>query len=76
MSEEQTKTTINLTAPTLSLLGVAFVVLKLCDVIQWSWWYVLMPFYLPIGLLLAFVVVMFIIYVIAILIGVIHSSLQ
>jgi len=76
MSEEQTKTTINLTAPTLSLLGVAFVVLKLCDVIQWSWWYVLMPFYLPIGLLLAFVVVVFIIYVIAILIGVIHSSLQ
>lgn len=76
MSEEQTKTTINITAPTLSLLGVAFVVLKLCDVIQWSWWYVLMPFYLPIGLLLAFVVAVFIIYVIAILIGVIHSSLQ
>jgi hypothetical protein len=29
------------------LLGVAFVVLKLCGVIDWSWWYVTMPFWLP-----------------------------
>jgi len=27
------------------LLGVAFVVLKLCDVIDWSWWWVLAPFW-------------------------------
>jgi len=29
----------------LGLLGVAFVVLKLTDVIDWSWWYVTMPFW-------------------------------
>jgi membrane-bound ClpP family serine protease len=29
----------------LSLLGVAFVVLKLIGVISWSWWLVLLPFY-------------------------------
>jgi len=29
------------------LLGVAFVVLKLTDVIDWSWWWVLSPFWIP-----------------------------
>lgn len=24
-------------------LGLAFIVLKLCSVIDWSWWWVLMP---------------------------------
>ena len=27
------------------LLGVAFVVLKLCKVINWSWWWVTAPFW-------------------------------
>jgi phosphoglycerol transferase MdoB-like AlkP superfamily enzyme len=27
----------------LSLLGLAFIVLKLCHVITWSWWWVLAP---------------------------------
>lgn len=27
----------------LSLLAVAFIVLKLCGVINWSWWWVLSP---------------------------------
>lgn len=29
----------------LGLLGVAFVVLKLTGVIDWSWWLVTLPFY-------------------------------
>jgi len=29
----------------LGLLGVAFVILKLCGVINWSWWYVTLPFW-------------------------------
>jgi phosphoglycerol transferase MdoB-like AlkP superfamily enzyme len=28
-----------------SLLGVAFVILKLCHVIDWSWWWVTAPFW-------------------------------
>jgi Flp pilus assembly protein protease CpaA len=39
----------------IGLLGVSFVVLKLTKVIDWSWWYVTMPFWLGyalIGLLL------------------------
>ena len=35
------------------LLGVAFVVLKLTGVINWSWWYVTMPFWGPFALVLA-----------------------
>lgn len=27
------------------LLGVAFVVMKLCGVIDWSWWWVTAPFW-------------------------------
>jgi phosphoglycerol transferase MdoB-like AlkP superfamily enzyme len=30
---------------TLGLLGIAFVVLKLCHVIDWSWWWVTCPFW-------------------------------
>lgn len=29
------------------LLGVAFMVLKLCGVIDWSWWWVTAPFWGP-----------------------------
>lgn len=29
----------------LSLLGVVFITLKLCNVITWSWWLVLLPLY-------------------------------
>lgn len=29
----------------IGLLGVCFVVLKLMNIINWSWWYVTMPFW-------------------------------
>ena len=29
------------------LLGIAFIVLKLCDVVDWSWWWVLAPIWIP-----------------------------
>lgn len=37
------KITINLTA----LLTVIFIILKLCKVITWSWWWVLSPLWIP-----------------------------
>ena len=37
----------------LGLLGVAFVILKLCHVITWSWWWVTLPFWGGIALVLA-----------------------
>jgi len=35
-----------------TLLTVAFVVLKLCGVISWSWWWVLSPLWIPLVILL------------------------
>ena len=34
------------------LLGVSFVVLKLTGYIDWSWWFVTMPFWFGFGILL------------------------
>ncbi len=36
-----------------TLLGVAFIVLKLTHVIDWAWWLVLLPIYLGPAILLA-----------------------
>ena len=38
------------------LLAVAFIVLKLCGVINWSWWWVLAPVWGPLALLLLILV--------------------
>jgi hypothetical protein len=34
------------------LLLIVFIVLKLCGVISWSWWWVISPFWIPIALIL------------------------
>ncbi len=40
------------------LLGVCFIVQKLCGVIDWSWWWVTLPFWviIPVLLVIALVV--------------------
>ena len=38
------------------LLGLIFVVLKLCNVINWSWWYVAMPFWVGFMFAIIFVI--------------------
>lgn len=35
------------------LLAIVFIVLKLCSVIDWSWWWVLAPLWIPITFCLA-----------------------
>lgn len=40
------------------LLGVVFVTLKLCGVIDWSWWAVTMPFWIGFALLLGIFLVL------------------
>jgi hypothetical protein len=39
------------------LLGVAFVVLKLMGVINWSWWWVTCPFWIGLAIVIAVIVV-------------------
>lgn len=38
------------------LLTVAFIVLKLCGVISWSWWWVLSPIWISILLILLIII--------------------
>lgn len=44
-----------------SLLSVAFIVLKLCNVIDWSWWWVLAPIWIPIALVVILLILKFIV---------------
>jgi hypothetical protein len=48
--------------PVLSILAIVFTTLKLCNVIAWSWWWVLSPLWLPfafIGGIVAFAAICF-----------------
>lgn len=47
------------------LLGVVFVTLKLCHVINWSWWWVTLPFWGGIAAVAAFLGFMLVLVVIA-----------
>lgn len=44
------------------LLAIVFIVLKLCHVIDWSWWWVLAPLWgsLAFGLLLGLLLILFV----------------
>lgn len=42
------------------LLTIAFIVLKLCKVIEWSWWWVLSPLWISVGLGLTILVIVII----------------
>lgn len=39
------------------LLLVAFIVLKLCHVIEWSWWWVLSPLWIPIIVVIVILII-------------------
>ena len=44
------------------LLGIVFITLKLCNVIDWAWWLVLLPIWGPIVIWLLFLLVLFVWY--------------
>lgn len=39
------------------LLAIAFIVLKLCKVISWSWWWVLAPLWAPVVTSIVFLII-------------------
>lgn len=63
-SEEKSKVTVNGIGFS-SLLTIAFIVLKLCGVINWSWWLVLLPILISTGLGLLILIIAIILMVIA-----------
>lgn len=46
------------------LLAIAFIVLKLCNLITWSWLWVLAPIWLPIAITIAIMVIVHIVCII------------
>lgn len=46
---DKTGMTVGRGAGVLDLLGVAFVVMKLCGVVSWRWIWVLMPFWIQLA---------------------------
>lgn len=46
-----------------TLLTVAFIVLKLCNVITWSWWWVLSPLWIPVALFILALLIFMLLYV-------------
>lgn len=45
-----------------AVLLLTFIILKLVGVIDWSWWWVMSPFWIPVVLLLAVSVLLFVVY--------------
>ena len=41
----------------LGVLQIIFIVLKLCNVLQWSWWMVFIPAYISAGLTVILIVI-------------------
>lgn len=46
------------------VLAIVFIVLKLCGVIDWSWWWVLSPIWIPVLVLVAFGIIFLIVWII------------
>ena len=46
--------------PIASVLAIVFVVLKLTNNISWSWWWVLSPLWIPLGLIAILFVIVFV----------------
>lgn len=46
-----------------TLLVIAFIVLKLCNVIAWSWWWVFSPLWIPLAIVMLGLLFLFIMYV-------------
>ena len=51
-NNERTAINANVSGLFTSLLTIAFIVLKLCHVIEWSWIWVLSPLWIPLALIL------------------------
>lgn len=60
------------TTTSISLLGVLqiiFIVLKLCGLIDWSWWKVFIPMWIDLGIIAVFLLLYLIVLIIAYIYG-------
>jgi hypothetical protein len=59
MSESKTATSSGIGF--IGLLTIAFIILKLCNVVQWSWWWVLSPIWIPVAIVLTILLTIFLV---------------
>lgn len=62
MNESKSSSGIGCSGFLAVLLTVAFVVLKLCGVIAWSWWWVLAPAWIYVGIVVLILITVAIIF--------------
>lgn len=54
-------------------LAILFIALKLCDKIDWSWWWVLAPIWGPVALVLVAIAIILVVYAIVFIVEHIKS---
>ncbi len=57
---EPTKVNIQVSLPICTILFVVFLILKLTSVIDWSWWWVTSPIWLPTAAVISFMALLFV----------------
>ena len=57
----------------LGLLGIVFITLKLCGVINWSWWLVTLPFWVGFGLWAGAIIIGILVFAVSIIIWAIRD---
>jgi len=65
MENSHTTHSIGCGGGTLGVLGIVFAIAKLCGLIDWSWWIVLMPIYLPIAIGFAVIATLIVLWIVA-----------
>lgn len=61
MNKDKNNTYVSGGTGFVGLLQITFIVLKLCGVINWSWWLVLLPSIISVGLTIILLIVCFIV---------------
>ena len=69
MSRINSNQTVTTSFPIASILTIVFVVLKLTNNISWSWWWVVSPLWIPLGLIAILFVIVFIFLLIKTMVG-------
>ena len=60
MSRKDSNQAVTTSFPIASILAIVFVVLKLTNNVDWSWWWVLSPLWVPLGIIVILFAVIFI----------------
>lgn|GEM_PF-4085243 len=58
MEETKTPYSVQLFAYGLLPVGLVSITLKLFNLVDWSWWWVLAPFWVPVALIVLFIIVL------------------